>query len=153
MSLTAPTITGYSAFWQLTGDRTPYNFLVSQPRNSAASVIARAMKKQGNRDAIAAIAALIGATAGGTATATHKVVSNPLGPSNTVPGVMALTALGGNRTIDTATDINRVTTAADVTELKKWFNNALLASGITYPTTVGLTATQSGGQVNNVTRF
>ena len=66
---------------------------------------------------------------------------------------MALTALGGNRTIDTATDINRVTTAADVTELKKWFNNALLASGITYPTTVGLTATQSGGQVNNVTRF
>ena len=76
MSLTAPTITGYSAFWQLTGDRTPYNFLVSQPRNSAASVIARAMKKQGNRDAIAAIAALIGATAGGTATATQGCVES-----------------------------------------------------------------------------
>lgn len=57
-------------------------------------------------------AALIGAASGGAATKTHKQVAEDAAISDLGnPG-------GGLRTIETVTDISRVTTAADVTALK-----------------------------------
>ena len=58
---------------------------------------------------------------------------------------------GGNRDIETVTDINRATTAADITWLEKFFDNKLLEAGITYPAVSG---SGGGGKiVNGNTRF
>lgn len=151
MSLTAPTVTGYQPFWQLTGDKTAYSMTVSAARAPQAKAIARWMARRGLGDVRGALAALIGAAAGGTATVTFKQVSAPDGPEQSVPVVTSIGDFGGNRVIDTITQINRATTAADVTELKKWFDNSLLEAGITYPTTSGGVAVQgirNGGVVS-----
>lgn len=145
MSLTIPTITGYSGLWQTTGDNAPYNFMSGQVRSNSANFISKFVKKASNRDVIAALAGLIGAASGSNVTKTHKQVSSPVGPDATTPVASGLTGLGGLRTIDTITDINRNTTAADVTELKKWFSDALLEAGITYPTVVGPNISAGGG--------
>jgi hypothetical protein len=137
MSLTAPTITGYSAFWQITGDKSAYSMSQSQVRAKDAKAISKFMRNAGTRDAIGAIAALIGAAAGGAALNQWTQVAPPLGPQQTVPTATGIGDFGGNRTITTVNAINRVTTAADVTELKKWFTAALLEAGITYPSRLG----------------
>lgn len=151
MSLTAPTVTGWSGFWQMNGDRLPYSMPLNQARSALAYRIARISKRNQLREPMAALAALIGAAAGGTATKTHLYVGSPPGPRTAVPGVTSIGDYGGNRNIVTHTDINRATTAADVTELKKWFSDALLEAGITYPTVVG---SGGGGKlVNGVVSF
>jgi hypothetical protein len=137
MALTAPTVTGWSSFWQLTGDKSLYSMSQSQGRLKDAKFISRQMRSAGGRDAIGALAALIGAAPGGTATNQWGQVANAPSPSLTPPQVTGVTELGGLRPVVTATGINRVTTAADVTELKKWFNAALLEAGITYPAFLG----------------
>lgn len=143
MSLTAPTVTGYSAFWQTTGDHQAYSMSLAANRARTAYEIARKMRRRSVGDARAAFAALIGAAAGGTATATFKQVSAPSGPEAATPVVTGIGDFGGNRIIDTITQINRATTAADITELKKWVSdNSLLEQGITYPTAVGGVASQ-----------
>lgn len=76
------------------------------------------------RKAKALLNALIGATAGGTAADTYKRVSAP-------SGLTASEQLGGLRTIDTVTVINRATTAADVTNEKYPLNDTFRPS--TYP--------------------
>lgn len=87
-----------------------YAFLVNKnPRRNA-------MRRSVNRDSFRVITALfnalIGAASGGaTGAITHKRV-----------GAITTTQIGdggGLRTIETITDINRVTTAADVTKLKE----------------------------------
>ena len=69
MSLTLPTVTGYSRFWQETGDKIPYS-MTPQSQNGARSSIdghvARLLKKRGTSDLRAALNVLIGATAGTT---------------------------------------------------------------------------------------
>lgn len=154
MSLNAVTVAGWSGFWQMEGDMQPYAFQTSQNRANIANVVSKYMNKRSVADARAALAVLIGTVAGTTATATYPRVSSPAGPNASVPRVSGIADLGGNRTIDTVTQINRATTAADITELKKWFDagtNALLESGITYPTVTGVT--QGGAQINGVNRF
>lgn len=68
--------------------------------------IRRLSKRSGFRKNKALFSALLGAAAGGTATLTHKLIDEDSGPG------------GGVRTISTVTDINRATTATDVTNLK-----------------------------------
>lgn len=137
MSLIAPTTSGYSAFWQITGDKTAYSMSQSQGRAKEAKNISRFMRNMSTRDAIGALAALIGAAAGGAALNQYPQIAPPLGPQQAVPTVTGIGDFGGNRTITTISAINRVTTAADVTELKKWFTAALLEAGVTYPTRLG----------------
>lgn len=116
------------------------------------SQIARIFKRNTYRGINALMIQLIGAAAGGTATATHKQVGAPnTGPEAAVPQVTGIGDFGGNRDIETVTDINRVTTAADITWLEKYFDNKLLEAGITYPTVRG---SGGGGKiVNGNTRF
>jgi hypothetical protein len=137
MALTAPTVSGYSPFWQLLGDELPYAMSQAQGRSKFAWRSAKLFNRYGTRDARAAIAVLIGAVAGTTATNTYSTVKGAFGPSQTVPVASAITDLGGLRTIETINAINRATSSADVTELKRWFNNTLLEAGITYPTRLG----------------
>lgn len=137
MSLTAPTVTGWSGYWQMNADKLLYNMSQSQGRVKDAKVISKFMRNANTRDVIGALAALIGAAPGGTATNQWAEIQGPPGPQSTVPTVTGIGDFGGNRPITTISAINRVTTAADVTELKKWFNAALLEAGITYPTFLG----------------
>jgi len=151
MSLTAVTVSGWSGFWQMEGDMQPYAFQSSQNRAVQANIIAKYINKRSVGDARAALAALIGASAGGTATETFTQVGNPAANSGSVPTPPTIGELGGVRPVVTITQINRATTSADVTELKKWFSDALLESAITYPTATGLT--QGGNQVGGTGRF
>ena len=140
MSLTRPTVTGYSGLFSDTlgaqdvGTYTMLPLANGGNRSGFEPKIARIFKGEQMRELKAALAATIGAVAGGTAATTYKRVVSPAGPSATVPVAMQLDALGGDRTMETITPINRVTTAADVTYLKQLFSGRLTASNITYPT-------------------
>lgn len=155
MALTTPTVTGYSAFWS--------NVMLNQPEGNTYSMnsgrysvpyhVARLFKKRAMADARGALAVLIGAAAGTTATVQWAREAGALGPSRTVPQATGVGELGGNRTIETATSINRASTAADVTELKKWFSpTSLLEAGITQPTVAGNNLS-NGMQVGGTGRF
>lgn len=152
MSLTTPTVTGYSPFWSnVLSPNQPqggvYSMSQEKARAKAAYRVARIFKMRGLGDARGALAALIGAAAGGAADVHWSRVQTP----DVVP--TGVGALGGSRAIETVYNINRVTTAADVTELKKWFSpTALLEAGITYPATVG-NSLSSGMQVGGTGRF
>lgn len=148
MALTAPTVTGYQPFWSLTGDHAAYSMSQSQGRFKDAKMIARQIRSTGGRDAIGALAALIGAAAGGTATNQWTQVPNPVGPSSNPPQVTGIGDFGGNRNPVTVTAINRATTATDITELKRWFATALLEAGITYPTATGSTVARGTMHAN-----
>lgn len=158
-----PTVTGYSGL---------YNNLLQNPNNGAAAgyafptaaqngarqpqdkLLARIFKRNGYRGINALMVELIGASTGGTATATHKQVGSPAGPNNSTPTVTGITDLGGARNIETVTDVNRATTSADVTWLEKYFNNKLLEAGLTYPTFSGPIGGGQGSQIiNGVGRF
>lgn len=144
MSLTAPTVSGWSSFWQMTGDGTAYSMSQAQARAGSAYRIAKMMKRGETRDAIGALAALIGVAPGATATNMFQRRIAPVAANTTIPGVTGFGTFGGVIALETVTAINRATTSADVTELQKWFNNALLEAGITYPTVAGVTQGQSG---------
>lgn len=137
MSLTAPTVTGYSGFWNTQGDKTPYSMSQAQGRVKDAWHVSRLFRGYGTKDATAAMAVLLGAAAGTTATGGYTAVPLPPGPQLAVPVVTGITDLGGLRTAVTLNMINRATTAADVTELKRWFTAQLMEAGITYPTRLG----------------
>src|SRR5215475_7719326 len=111
MALTAPTVTGWSGFWQMQGDKSLYNMPLAQGRDKDAKFISKFMKNAGTRDAIAALATLIGAAPGGVATNQWTQVPNPLGPTKNPPQVTGVGDLGGLRNPVTVTAINRATTA------------------------------------------
>jgi len=136
MSLTRPTITGYSGFWNTLGEATTYAQLplaAGGNRSNFDGKIARVFHGAKQlREVRTALLALLGAAAGGSAALTYKRVGNPVGPSATVPLVSSFDELGGSRTIDTITVINRNTTAADLAYIKDLFDGDLTASGLTY---------------------
>jgi len=155
MSLTSPTITGYSAFWQLTGDAAPYNMVASKNgqrgRSPLERLVSQTMVRNQLRDEAAALLGLIGAASGSNVTATYKREQAQVGPDATVPVTTDLGSMGGNRTIETVTVINRNTTAADVAYLKDIFDGDLLDRSISYPVVVG---SGGGGKlVNGVVTF
>jgi len=110
----------YSSFW---GDSS-YSLLINQfPGNNR---VRRVVNREAFRVMTALFNGLIGAASGSNVTATHKRIqyadgSNGLGPNPS-----------GARPIETVTDINRNTTAADVTMLKSLVYN-VSARPSTYP--------------------
>lgn len=151
MSLNVPVVTGYSGFWSNTLSPTQpqggtYTSSIEKSRAKGAYHIARLMNKGGMRDARAALAVLIGAVAGTTANSTFTQRAAPLTPSD-------FGDFGGVIPMQTYATINRATTAADVTELKKWFAQGLLESGITYPTVLGNSLTNGRMQAGGTGRF
>ena len=156
-----PTVTGWQGTWSNilnhdNGDSNIRYAMITAAQNGARNpqdnLLARVLKRNGYRGLNALFVELIGASTGGTATATHKQVGAPANATaNTTPGVSSVGDFGGNRVVETVTDVNRATTAADVTWLEKYFNNKLLEAGITYPTVSG---SGGGGKiVNGATRF
>lgn len=156
-----PTVTGWQGTWSNilnhdNGDSNVRYAMMTAAQNGARNPqdnqIAKIFKRNGYRGINALFVELIGASTGGTATATHRQVGAPAGaPQATVPGATSVGDFGGNRVVETVTDVNRATTAADVTWLEKFFNNKLLEAGITYPTVSG---SGGGGKlVNGAVRF
>lgn len=82
-------------------------------KNPRRNGIRRTMNREGFRVVTELFDSLIGAASGGTAAATHKRVSG----ESVTP--VQVGQMGGARTIETVTDINRATTAADITALKE----------------------------------
>lgn len=137
MSLTIPTVTGYSAFWQANSinpaNNVPYALLFS--RSSHEFRAASALHRSGFRAVRAAMKALTGAAAGGTATDTFSQISElQQGPTNIGPG--------GARTVSTVTTINRATTAADETFIEARIVDQLFTAA---PTSYAVDASGNGG--------
>lgn len=84
-----------------------YTLLVN--KNPRRNNIRRTMNREGFRVVTELFDTLIGAAAGGAALATHSRVAPE------TPGI----GLGGLRPLEVITDINRVSTAADITLLKE----------------------------------
>lgn len=154
MALTTPTVTGYSPFWAniLVPSQGPGTYSMNSGRASMPYHTARLFNKRSMADARGALAVLIGAVAGTTADVHWSREQGPPGPSASTPQATGVGELGGNRPIEVAYSINRASTAADITELKKWFAQNLLESGITYPTVTG-NKVASGLQVGGTGRF
>jgi hypothetical protein len=156
-----PTVTGYQAFWaniltrQNGDDASTYAFPTAAQnggRTPLDSQLARILKRNTYRGFNELFLTLLGAAAGDTAAATHAQVGAPANATQSAtPGVSSIGDFGGNRVVDTITDVNRATTAADITWLSKYFNNKLLEAGITYPTVSG--SGGSGKITNGQVRF
>ena len=126
MALTAPTITGWSEFWGGSFAANGYTLVGSEPVNMFANA-AKIMARSGRREVRRALYALTGATVGTTATESYKQVDGPDGITNNA-------ALGGLRTINTVTVINRATITADQTKLQTMLNYGYSAPLSSYPT-------------------
>lgn len=106
--------TSWSGFWgDATGSVGAYSLLNNK------SPIRNRIKRTANRSSHRVITelfdTLIGAASGGAASATHKQVAAQ------DPSALGFSSAngGGARTIETITDINRASTAADITLLKE----------------------------------
>lgn len=93
-------------------------------KNPRRNSIRRTMNREGFRAITALFNGLIGAATGSNVTATHKRVQRPAS--------LELGASGGLMVIETVTDINRNTVAADVTKLKEMVFGVKTAPA-TYP--------------------
>jgi hypothetical protein len=104
-----------SAFWN-----DNYPGPISE-RNLLEPRIGRALNRPGNRVLKELFLTLVDGAVGDTALASHKQIKH------------STTELGGLRTIETVTDINRATVAADITKLDTVLDNvmtkAYVASG------------------------
>lgn len=89
-----------SGFWN-----NSYSFI--DGRSPIERGIARKMNKRGMRDVRALMDALLGAAAGGAASASYKRITHPTDSDN----------LGGLRTVETIDLVNRVTTVGDDTTI------------------------------------
>lgn len=103
MATTLPTVTGWSPLF---GD-TPNAYQLLFARSSNDYHAARALGVSGMRGIRRVMRVLNGAAPGSTATETYSRVAAAT-PFNTLSG-------GGARTVETVTEVNRATTAADVT--------------------------------------
>lgn len=159
MALTLYTNSGWSGFWQMTGDMQLYAAIPRARQGGRSPLerhIAKTFKRNQLRELVAVMAALNGAAAGGLASASYKRVQAPTGPSQSTPAVTEIDEFGGLRTIETVTVINRVTTSADesyVDDVLAVTDN-LLSAGLgqaTYPTVLG---SGGGGMlINGVPSF
>lgn len=110
----------WSGLWNdVAGNPSGHSLLINKWPNR--NRIKRVVNREGFRVLQALADALVGAAPGGAASATHKrvaAVTNSLGngPSG-----------GGARTVETVTDISRVTTSADVDALKEMLVNVKTA--------------------------
>lgn len=99
-------------------------------RNALERMLRQALRMEGSRDIKELLLTLLGAAPGQAALAQHSQVSNA--------APFDLYSHGGDRDIVTIDDVNRVTTAADVTELAGIINSGPAitrqrSAGGTYP--------------------
>lgn len=107
-------------------DPSSYSLLVNKwPQRNR---VKRVVNREAFRVMTALINGLVGAASGSNVTATHKRIAAVVGASGGTPGPIG----GGQRTIETITDINRNTTAADITAIKEMLYN-VKARPSTYP--------------------
>lgn len=138
MSVTRPTMSGYSAFWQTVGDAIPYDVLASAAqgwRSPLETQLARIYNRNEMREIRALTTALLGVAAGSNATSTYKRVAMPASVNLAVPTPDTTFAQGGNVAIETVTVVNRNTTAADITYLTSILDGTMSpgnASAITF---------------------
>lgn len=104
MSATVPTVTGWSTFW----GHTPNAYAMLSARSYHEKDIARTMARGGFRGMRALFRRMNGTAVGSTATDSYVRASAPAGLTDPQ-------ALGGSRAMETATTVNRATTAADLT--------------------------------------
>lgn len=112
MSLPAPTVTGWSTFWHNVapaGQGSAYSLYGNRTANERR--VDHHLGKPGFKQYRRVMRALLGASVGGTATETVARVSAPAGLTESQ-------LLGGVRTIDTITIVDRVTTSADLTAMQ-----------------------------------
>lgn len=111
----------YSGLWDKQGWG---SYALTGSRSRLKRMIARVNETHAGRATQAIMTALNGTAAGGTASASYKRVGHASTP-------LAVAALGGVRTIDTVTVINRVTTAADESDVDLIINDKFAPSS--YP--------------------
>lgn len=132
MSISAPTVTGYSGFWLneggLNGAATPYAMLFH--RASTELRMATLSSRPGFRAMRELLETLIGANVGAAAADSYARVSAP-------DALASASQLGGLRTIETVTTVDRITATADKSYFvdnfikKRFIMNPAIAS---YPT-------------------
>lgn len=128
MSVTFPTMSGYSAFWERTGDLVPYSPLARAQQGWRSKLewqLSQLFAKQQMREIKELMYTLVTGAVGDTALATYARVQPPTDPSAATPAVTGVGDLGGNRPIETVTVINRATTAADITYLQDILNGEM----------------------------
>lgn len=113
--------TSWSNFW---GGANSYSLLNAR---AAELAISRALMPAQFRSLRAVMRTLNGTAAGSTATATYARISAPAGLTDSED-------FGGARVVDTITDINRATTAADVTYIDGLITRLASANPSTYAT-------------------
>jgi hypothetical protein len=119
------TMAGWQGLWtDLAGNPSGYSLLVD--KNPIRNRIKRVMNRKGMLAFSEIFDTLINDAVGATAARTHKEI----GHAASTP--VAVGALGGARTIDTITDVNRATVAADATELTEMVFNVKTRPS-TYP--------------------
>jgi len=109
MSLTAPTVTGWSTFWSQiapTGQGAAYSMAFA--RSAPERMIARILKKEGMRELHRDWKVLTGAASGSSASETYTRVKGE-------DALNSFGLTGGVRNMETVTVISRNTTAADIT--------------------------------------
>lgn len=137
-------VVAYQGLWNSEANsQAGYSFLVN--KNPRRNPIKRSMNREGFRYLTALFGGLVGAASGGNVTATHKRIG--VTTSSGVAGVQELGALGGLRQVDTITDINRNTTAADVTALKEMVFGVKTAP-VTYPKPFGANSNAAQNVIN-----
>jgi hypothetical protein len=136
-------MTGYSGFWERTGDTNPYAPLSRTAQGWRSKLewqVAQLFNKQQMREQKELMLTLLGATAGSTALATFARVQGASGPSATTPSVTGVGDLGGLVPIETVTVINRATVAGDVTYLTSMFDGNMVSG----PSSLTLVADAGG---------
>jgi hypothetical protein len=109
-----------------------------QGANALKRQISRITRRTGFRKMQELMLTLNGAAAGSSASKTHARVGHTVDPGNA-------TVNGGVRTIETVTDVSRVTTSADKTEIDGFINETFAPA--TYPADVS--GNGGGGRLAN----
>lgn len=121
-----------SGTWSLFWGTTPGAYSMLGVESPVERGISRVFARQNERVAKRVIFALLGAAVGGTAAETFAQIDAPV-------GLTASAQLGGLRTVNTVTAINRATTAADLT-----YAQQMLTRMINTPTIANYATDASG---------
>lgn len=122
MTVTVPTVTGWSNFWGESANA--YAMLFS--RSSQERNASLALHKSGFRAYRRLMLTLNGTAVGSTATDTYARVTAPVGLTETA-------LFGGLRTIETVTSVSRATVTADKTMIDTRIINGLFSQAPTIP--------------------
>lgn len=131
MSISIPTVTGYSGFWQTSGgvnanNAAPYAMLFA--RSAQENRIAIKSGTRGWRALREVLKTLVESNLGSTALDTYTRVTAPNGLTDNDD-------LGGLRAMETVTTVNRVTAAADRTYfVNKMLDRHFIANPSSWPT-------------------